>query len=120
MGYNEGNKYIKPHESEVITMAEVTLTNANFENEVLNSDKPVLVDFWATWCGPCKMLGPVIKEIADENPQIKVGKVDVDNEPELARKFGIESIPTVIVFKDGKQANMSVGFRPKQDILALL
>ena len=101
-------------------MAEVKVTSENFEEEVLKSDKPVLVDFWATWCGPCKMLGPVIAEIAEENDSIKVGKVNVDEEMELAKQFNIMSIPTVIVFKDGKVANQMVGFRPKDDILNLL
>lgn len=101
-------------------MAEVKVTSENFEEEVLKSDKPVLVDFWAEWCGPCKMLGPVIAEIAEENDSIKVGKVNVDEEIELAKQFNIMSIPTVIVFKDGKVANQMVGFRPKDDILNLL
>ena len=101
-------------------MAEITVTSANFENEVLKSDKPVLVDFWATWCGPCRMLAPVIAEIAGERSDIKVGKVNVDEEPQLAAQFRVSSIPTVIVFKDGKPVNASVGFRPKAQIEALL
>ena len=101
-------------------MAELKVTSENFEEEVLKSDKPVLVDFWAEWCGPCKMLGPVIAEIAEENDSIKVGKVNVDEEIELAKQFNIMSIPTVLVFKDGKVANQMVGFRPKDDILNLL
>lgn len=101
-------------------MAEVKVTSENFEEEVLKSDKPVLVDFWAEWCGPCKMLGPVIAEIAEENDSIKVGKVNVDEEMELAKQFNIMSIPTILVFKDGKVANQMVGFRPKDDILNLL
>lgn len=101
-------------------MAEVKVTSENFEEEVLKSDKPVLVDFWAEWCGPCKMLGPVIAEIAEENDSIKVGKVNVDEEMELAKQFNIMSIPTLLVFKDGKVANQMVGFRPKDDILNLL
>ncbi|MBR6360628.1 MAG: thioredoxin, partial [Clostridia bacterium] len=83
-------------------MAEITITNANFEEEVIKSDKPVLLDFWATWCGPCMMLGPIVKEIADERSDIKVGKVNVDDEPALANRFGIQSIPTLVYFKDGK------------------
>ena len=101
-------------------MAEVKVTSENFEEEVLKSDKPVLVDFWAEWCGPCKMLGPVIAEIAEENDSIKVGKVNVDEEIELAKQFNIMSIPTLRVKKDGKVANQMVGFRPKDDILNLL
>ena len=99
---------------------EVILTNENFEAEVINSDKPVLVDFWATWCGPCKMLAPVISEIANERTDIKVGKVDVDDESELARRFGIMSIPTLIYFKNGQAAGQAVGLQPKQAILDML
>ena len=102
-------------------MAEITLTNENFEEEVLKSDKPVLIDFWATWCGPCKMLSPVIAEIAKEyDGKVKVGKVNVDEQPELASAFRVASIPTVVVIKDGKVTNTSVGYRPKEQIEALL
>lgn len=102
-------------------MAEITLTAKNFETEVLNSDKPVLVDFWAVWCGPCQMVGPVVEEIAEEYAnQIKVGKVNVDEEPELAAAFGIESIPTLMVFKNGKAVNMAVGYRDKAQIIEML
>ena len=102
-------------------MAEITLTNANFETEVLKSDIPVLVDFWASWCGPCKMLSPIIDEIAVEyEGRVKVGKVNVDDEPALANMFGIESIPTVMVFKGGKIVNTSLGYRPKEQITAML
>ena len=102
-------------------MAEITITKENFENEVLHSDKPVLIDFWATWCGPCKMLSPVIADIAkDYDGKITVGKVNVDEQPELASAFHISSIPTVAVMKDGKITNTSIGFRPKEQITAML
>ena len=94
-------------------MAVVTITAENFEQEVLKSDKPVLVDFWAVWCGPCSMLSPVVDQIGEENPQIKVGKVNVDDEGELARQFDINSIPNLILFKDGKVQNQLVGVQPK-------
>ena len=101
-------------------MAEITITASNFENEVLKSDKPVLVDFWATWCGPCRMLAPVIAEIADEySASVKVGKVNVDEEPQLASQFRVSSIPTVMLFKDGKVVNVSVGYKPKAQIAAM-
>lgn len=101
-------------------MAEVTITSQNFEEEVLKSNKPVLVDFWASWCGPCKMLAPVIAEIAEENSDIKVGKINVDEEPELAEKFGVMSIPTIAVFKNGEITRGTVGYQPKDAILKLL
>lgn len=101
-------------------MAEITITNKNFDQEVLASDKPVLVDFWATWCGPCRMLAPIIEEIAESRSDIKVGKVNVDEEGELAVRFGISSIPTVIVFKNGDIAAQAVGYRPRAEIEALL
>ena len=102
-------------------MAEITLTKENFENEVLNSDIPVLVDFWATWCGPCKMIAPIVEEIAEENEgKIKVGKVNVDDESDLAAEFRISSIPTLLVFKNGQIVYTSVGYRPKEQILELL
>ena len=102
-------------------MSEIILTNENFEEEVLRSDKPVLVDFWATWCGPCRMLAPVIAQIAEEQEdKIKVGKVDVDEQPELAYRFGISSIPTLKVFKDGQVVKSSVGVIPKPMIEDLL
>ncbi len=96
------------------------ITQANFEAEVLNSEKPVLVDFWASWCGPCKMLSPVVDEIAEENADVKVCKINVDDEPGLAGQFNVMSIPTLLVFKDGKVAASSVGVRPKNAILDLL
>lgn len=102
-------------------MNEVRLTKNNFRDEVLNSDIPVLVDFWATWCGPCRMVAPIVEEIADEyDGRIKVGKVNVDEEPELAMQFRVASIPTLMVFKNGQLVNTAVGYRPKADILALL
>ena len=91
-------------------MNEITITSENFEAEVLKADKPVLLDFWASWCGPCKMLAPIVEEIANENTDIKVGKVNVDEQPQLAQQFGIMSIPTILVFKDGKVANQTVGY----------
>ena len=101
-------------------MAEIKLTQDNFEAEVLNSDKPVLVDFWATWCGPCRMLAPVIEEIAEEyEGKIKVGKINVDDEPELASAYKVASIPTVMLFKDGKVVNTAVGYRPKEQIIEM-
>lgn len=102
-------------------MSEIILTSDNFEEEVLRSDKPVLVDFWATWCGPCRMMAPVIAQIAEEKEgQIKVGKVDVDEEPELAIRYGISSIPCLKVFKDGQVVKSSVGAVPKPMVEALL
>lgn len=102
-------------------MSEITITEQNFEKEVLSSDKPVLIDFWATWCGPCRMLSPVIAEIAkDKGDTVKVGKINVDEQPVLASRFGIASIPTIMVFKDGKVTNSSVGYRPKNQIEAML
>jgi len=102
-------------------MAELQITKDNFQTEVLESPIPVLVDFWAPWCGPCRMLGPVIGEIAEElEGTVKVGKVNVDEEGELAAQFGIASIPTVLVFKNGEVAANSVGFVPKASLLALL
>ena len=102
-------------------MAEIKLTKENFENEVMKSQIPVLVDFWATWCGPCRMIAPVVEEIAKEyDGKIKVGKVNVDEEPGLAGQFGVSSIPTLVVIKGGKVENVAVGYRPKEQILALL
>ena len=95
-------------------------SEANFEDEVLKSDIPVLVDFWATWCGPCRMQGPVLDEIAAETDAIKIGKVNVDEEQMLALKFGITSIPTLMLFKDGKEADKLVGLRSKEELKQLL
>ena len=101
-------------------MSAITITKDNFETEVLKSDKPVLLDFWASWCGPCRMVGPVIEEIAAERADIKVGKINVDEQPELAAQFKVMSIPTLMVVKEGKVTNQSAGARPKAQILALL
>ncbi len=101
-------------------MSVIEITSSNFENEVLSSDQTVLIDFWASWCMPCKMLSPVVDEIAEENPEIKVGKVNVDEQPELAEKFGVMSIPTLIVFKNGQNIDSSVGVKPKSEILKML
>lgn len=99
----------------------INATASNFDQEVLESDKPVLVDFWASWCGPCRMMGPVVEQIADEKAgEVKVVKVNVDDEPGLAQKYGIMSIPAFFVFKGGKVANQTVGGRPKAQLEALL
>ncbi|WP_455528322.1 thioredoxin [Huintestinicola sp.] len=102
-------------------MKEVTLTKENFEKEVLRSDKTVLVDFWASWCGPCKMIAPTVAEIAEDYADIvKVGKINVDDEPELAALFKVESIPTLMVFRNGRPDGVMIGFRPKSDIEKLI
>ena len=102
-------------------MAELKITKENFEREVMNSDKPVLIDFWAPWCGPCRMLSPTISDIAEEyKDKVKVGKVNVDEEEELAAMFRVSSIPLLVVMKDGKVVNSAVGVRPKDRIVNML
>ena len=101
-------------------MSVLKITNQNFESAVINSEKPVLLDFWASWCGPCRMVSPLVDEIAQENSQFLVGKVNVDEEPELAQKFGIMSIPTLVVMKGGKIVRQVTGARPKAQLLELL
>ena len=102
-------------------MAEIQLNEQNFEQEVSRADLPVLVDFWASWCGPCQMLAPVIAEIAEEYAgKVKVGKVNVDEQPNLANRYGIASIPTVMLFKDGEVVNTSLGYRPKNELETML
>ena len=102
-------------------MAELKLTKDNFETEVLKSELPVLIDFWADWCGPCKMLAPTVAEIAEESAgKVKVGKINVDEEPELAAAFRINSIPTVVLMRDGKVENLVVGYCPKERLTAML
>ena len=101
-------------------MAVVTITKENFAQEVLQSEKPVLLDFWASWCGPCRMLSPIVDEVAEERTDVKVGKVNVDEQPELAGEFGVMSIPTLLVFEQGKLVRQAVGARPKSGVLQLL
>lgn len=101
-------------------MSTININKNNFQEEVMQSDKPVLLDFWAPWCGPCRMVGPILEEIAAERPDVKVGKVNVDEQPELAGQFGITSIPTLMVLKNGEIVNQAMGARPKSQILALL
>ena len=101
-------------------MAVVTITKENFEAEVLHSTKPVLLDFWATWCGPCRMLSPIVDEVAEERTDVKVGKVNVDEQMELAMRFQVSNIPMLVVFKDGKAVAKSVGYRSKPEIAAMV
>ena len=101
-------------------MAVIEIKSTNFQQEVLNSDKPVLLDFWASWCGPCRMVSPIVDEIAAERSDIKVGEVNVDEQSELASQFGVMSIPTLVVMKNGKIVNQAMGARPKKTILEML
>ena len=101
-------------------MSVIHINKSNFQNEVLNSEKPILLDFWASWCGPCRMVSPIVDEIAAERGDIKVGKVNVDEQPDLAAQFGVMSIPTLLVFQNGRLVNQAVGARPKSGVLALL
>ena len=101
-------------------MSVIHINQNNFSSEVLQSDQPVLLDFWASWCGPCRMVSPILDEIAAERSDIKVGKVNVDEQPELAAQFGVMSIPTLVVMKNGRVVNQAVGARPKAQILGML
>ena len=101
-------------------MSAIHISKNNFDGEVIRSSRPVLLDFWAPWCGPCRMVGPILEEIAAERPDVKVGKVNVDEQPELAGQFGITSIPTLMVLKNGEIVNQAMGARPKSQILSLL
>ena len=101
-------------------MAAININNNNFLSEVMSSEKKVLLDFWAPWCGPCRMVVPMVEEIAKERPDIKVGKINVDENPELSSRFGIMSIPTLVVMENGKIVNQAMGARPKNSILAML
>ena len=101
-------------------MSVININNNNFQDEVMHSEKLVLLDFWASWCGPCRMVSPIVDEIAAERSDIKVGKINVDEQPELAARFGVMSIPTLVVMKNGKIVNQVTGARPKAQILAML
>lgn len=101
-------------------MSVININKTNFQTEVMLSDKPVLLDFWASWCGPCRMVSPIVDEIAAERSDVKVGKINVDEQPELAVQFGITSIPTLVVIKNGRVVQQAVGARPKAQILAML
>lgn len=101
-------------------MTAININRENFQQEVLNADKPVLLDFWASWCGPCRMVAPIVEDIAQERADIKVGKINIDEQPELASSFGIMSIPTLMVVREGKVVAQSVGAKPKRQILEML
>ncbi|MBE5799123.1 MAG: thioredoxin [Clostridiales bacterium] len=101
-------------------MSAMNIGKHNYNQEILQSDKPVLLDFWAPWCGPCRMVVPIVEEIARERPDVKVGKINVDEQPELAGQFGVMSIPTLVVMKNGRIVNKATGARPKSAILAML
>jgi len=101
-------------------MSAININKNNFQSEVMDSDKPVLLDFWAPWCAPCRMVVPIVEEIARERKDIKVGKINVDEQPELASRFGVMSIPTLVIMKDGKIINQAMGARPKNAILGML
>lgn len=124
MGYNKLNKTKTDHEKikerEEIDMSVLHLTKENFEKEVLQAKEPVLVDFWASWCGPCQMVGPIVEEVAGEVTDAKICKVDVDDQPELARQFRVMSIPTLMVFKDGQTVKREVGAKSKAELLDML
>ncbi len=115
---NNANNISK--EKELSSMKVLEVNNENFEKEVLESERPVLIDFFADWCGPCKMLSPIVEQIAEENDQIKVVKINIDNEQELAVKYGIMSIPTLVVIKNGQESSRSVGLISKEEILELI
>ena len=119
---NKNQIIIKPqrNDREDYKMTAININKNNFQNEVMNSDKPVLLDFWAPWCAPCRMVVPIIEEIAGERPDIRVGKINVDEQPELASEFSIMSIPTLVVMKNGKIVQQVSGARPKNAILEML